>query len=78
MIDLYLTRTRRELLRAVGQGRVYRTAGGQILRRSDGGINRRADATVREVEAAGWVHISGGAGTYELTDAGRLKLAGAS
>jgi len=74
--DLYLTRTRRDLLRAVAYGRV-RLAHGIVVRHADGGINQRCDAKVRELVGAGWVVMGADNGTYAITDAGRAVLDGA-
>jgi hypothetical protein len=75
MNDLYHTKTRLDLLRAVAHDRVF-TANGITLRRTEVSLNRRCDVAIRELEAAGWVRM-GDAGTYELTDAGRDVLDGA-
>ena len=77
MIDLYPTRTRLDLLRAVAHGRVYLSTSGHVMRRGEGPmINRRCDAAIREQEKAGWVRLGADAGTYEPTDQGRALLDG--
>ncbi len=73
--DLYPTKTRHALLRAVEHRRVV-AANGVVLWHTDGGYNQRCDAKTREVEAAGWVRLGTG-GVYELTDDGRTVLDGA-
>lgn len=76
MTDLYLTRTRRDLLRAIMYGRV-RISGSVVVRHADGGINQRCDAKTRELVNAGWAVLGADGGTYRLTDAGRAVLDGA-
>lgn len=76
MTELTLTRDRRDLLRAIGVGRVRQTLDGKTIRRTDGTFNRRCDSEVRRMVTAGLAVLGGDGGTYELTDAGRTALAG--
>lgn len=73
---LTLTRARRDLLTAVGRGRVN-IANGIILRHTRGSMNQRCDRDIRAFEEAGWVVLGADGGTYELTDAGRAAAGGA-
>lgn len=75
MSDLYPTKTRRKLMRAVEHRRVV-AANGVVLWHADGSYNHRCDAKVRELEAAGWVR-PGVNGIYELTEDGQAVLDGA-
>lgn len=74
MSDLYPTKTRRNLLRAVDNHRVV-AANGIVLWHTDGGYNQRCEAKIRELEQAGWVR-GAESGVYELTEDGRGVLAG--
>ena len=76
MTDLYPTKTRLGLLRAVDNGRVKLSHSGAIIRASSY-ANRRADASTRELMQAGWVQLGPDGGTYELTGDGRAVLDGA-
>lgn len=68
-----LTRTRRDLLAAVGRGRVQ-LANGIISRRGGGDLNRRCDRDIRAFLEAGLVELGPDNGTYRLTAAGQAVL----
>jgi hypothetical protein len=77
MSDLYPTKTRLDLLRAVAYGRVTVSPGSQIIHRTESSFSRRCDSAIREQEAVGWVRLGADGGTYEPTEAGRAVLDGA-
>ena len=70
----YLTRDRRDLLGAVGLGRVYRSLGGCDMRMQHAGQNRRVDRRLRELVAAGWVELGPDGRAYVLTGDGEADL----
>jgi hypothetical protein len=74
--DLYLTKTRLDLLRAIAGGRVTMRQSGAIVRSFRVGPHRRADAATRELARAGWARLGPDGGTYEPTDVGRALLDG--
>lgn len=86
MSDLYPTKSRLDLLRAVGNRRVIaanatirRVVGDLTPTRPGSGvstINRRCDAAIREMEHAGWVRLGADGTYYELTPDGAAVLAG--
>lgn len=76
-VDLYLTPTRRALLREVADGNVIRLSGGEsvVLQPTR---DRKVTAEVAAMERAGWivlVEMRFGAKRWDLTDAGREQLA---
>lgn len=78
-MSVLANRDRRTLMAAVDRGQVTRSAGGVILYRTrHAGFNHRVDNRVRELMRAGWVRLGRDGGTYQLTDAGRAALDGAS
>lgn len=86
MSDLFPTKTRLALMRAVAAGHVlqlpdeergdlatFDTTDAEI-----GAPARRVNARAAELERAGWVRLMADDVTYRLTDAGRAVLDGAS
>jgi hypothetical protein len=78
--DLYPTKTRLRLLRDADADRVRSEHGNIIATDHDGG-RRTVNAAVEELCVAGWVEpgeVRGARRRYDITDAGRAVLDGAS
>jgi hypothetical protein len=78
--DLYPTKTRLGLLRDAAAGRVRSEHGNIIATDSDGG-RRTVSAAVEELCVAGWLkpgEVRAARRQYDITDAGRALLDGAS
>jgi hypothetical protein len=73
---LAVNRDRRQLLTAVGNGRVYRSMGGCDMWAVRRGQNQRVERRLRELVDAGWAELGTDGRTYRLTDAGTAAMAG--
>lgn len=78
MTGLYLNRARRDLLAAIGRGRVTLNEAGHPFLRVFRGYNHRCDKDVNLFLDAGLIVLGPDASTYRLTAAGEAARDGAS